>query len=126
MASVSILAYGGIRDRITHTPINTDYFYEQPVAILIPAPVAYSITVINNENQEASVMPVYSSEHTPYNGVQRVAYEDILSSSVSVPANSSNILTFPFASNPYNIIALEVGYATAPTSGVFTAYLTVY
>jgi hypothetical protein len=126
MAYTTVLADWLPVSTSTSTPVNNKNFYEQPVGILNPAPISFSVLLINNvvTSTTVTVNIVYNPIHTPYNQTQIVSYSVL--QKVSMTDGQTATYSFPFSSNAYNIIAVEYTTPKTATSGKFKAYLTTY
>ena len=126
MAYTTVLADWLPVNTSTSTPVNNKNFYEQPVGILNPVPISYTITLINNivTSTSATVNIVYNPIHTPYNQTQIVPYSVL--QKVTMTKGQTATYTYSFSANAYNIIAVEYQIPVAASSGKFKAYLTTY
>ena len=126
MAYTGVLADWLPVNTSTSTPVNNKNFFEQPVGLLNPVPVSYTVFLSNNvsASTSATVNIVYNPIHTPYNATQIVPYAVL--QKVTMTQGQTATYTFPFSSNAYNIIAVEYTTPVASTSGKFKAYITVY
>ena len=126
MAYTTLLADWFPISTSTSTPVNNKNFFEQPVGILNPVPISFSVLLINNvvTSTTVTVNIVYNPIHTPYNQTQIVSYSVL--QKVSMTDGQTATYSFPFSSNAYNIIAVEYITPKIVTSGKFKAYLTTY
>lgn len=126
MAFTAVLADWLPVNTSTSNPVNNSAFYEQPVGLLDPVPISYTVFLSNNvsASTSATVNIVYNPIHTPYNASQIVPYAVL--QKVTLTKGETATYTFPFSSNAYNLIAVEYTTPVVSTSGKFKAYITVY